>query len=149
MQHNTGNNVPHVLPNYARGDEPLGALYGYDMGRLNKLAALKRKYDPERFFSAMTPIPLELPEDVLTQTWKKDENRLKIQEVLDRKKKLMEREEGVKEGKVEKAPETAQTARGNPPAAKEEGPEVVDAKPEEHTLVWAETARQKIGPNEL
>lgn len=149
MQHNTGNNVPHVLPNYARGDEPLGALYGYDMGRLNKLVALKRKYDPEQFFSAMTPIPLELPEDVLTQTGKKDENKLKIQEVLDGKKKLIEREEGVKEAKVEKAPETAQTASENPPAAKEEGPEVIDAKPEEHTPAQVETTRQEIGPNEL
>ncbi|KAG0639274.1 hypothetical protein HOY80DRAFT_1001107 [Tuber brumale] len=81
---------PTSLPNYARGDEPLGVLYGYDMGRLNKLVALKRNYDPEQFFSAMTPIPLELPEDVLSQTEKRDENRLKIQGVLDGKKKPME-----------------------------------------------------------
>ena len=149
MQHNTGNNVSHVLPNYARGDEPLGALYGYDMGRLNKLVALKRKYDPEQFFSAMTPIPLDLPEDVLTQTGKKDENGLKIQETLDGKKKLMGREGGVKEGKVEKAPETRQISSENPPAAKEEKPEIIDAKPEEHTPAGIETTRQEVGPNEL
>lgn len=137
------------MPNYARGDEPLGALYGYGMGRLNKLVSLKRKYDPEQFFSAMTPIPLDLPEDVLSQTGKKDENRLKIQEVLDGKKKLMEREEGVKEVKVEKAPETGQIASENPPVAKEEKPETIDAKPGEHTSARVETARQEAGPNEL
>jgi len=97
----------------------------------------------------MTPIPLGLPEDILTQAGKKDENRLKIQEVLDGKKKLMGRDEGVKEGKVEKTPETGQIASENPPAAKEEETEIIDAKPEEHTPARAETTRQEVGPNEL
>ncbi|KAG0126462.1 hypothetical protein HOY82DRAFT_615032 [Tuber indicum] len=149
LQHNTGNNVPHVLPNYARGDEPLGALYGYDMGRLNKPVALKRKYDPEQFFSAMTPIPLELPEDVLAQTENKDDNRLKIQEVLDGKKKknLMEGMEEV-EQQAENAPETA---GGSSLVAKEGegGPEIIGAKLEEHTPARTEGTRQEVGPNEL
>jgi hypothetical protein len=32
--------------NYAPGDEDLGALYGYEDGRLQKLQCLKAKYDP-------------------------------------------------------------------------------------------------------
>ncbi|RPB05139.1 FAD-binding domain-containing protein [Choiromyces venosus 120613-1] len=166
LHHNTGNKVPHVLPNYARGDEPLGALYGYDMERLDKLVALKRKYDPEQFFSAMTPIPLELPEDVLSQMEEKnDGNRLKTQEVLDGKRELKEEMvegKGKVEEKVEKVPEALEIASENPPAAKmEKAPEAAEAKPEvleiteekpeeeKDSRERAETARQKLGPNEL
>ncbi len=35
-----------VYQNYAHGDEPLEALYGYEAWRLERLRALKRKYDP-------------------------------------------------------------------------------------------------------
>ncbi|PWW79025.1 hypothetical protein C7212DRAFT_361843 [Tuber magnatum] len=149
LQHSTGNNVSHVLPNYTLGDEPLGALHGYDMGRLNKLVAVRRKHDPEQFFSATAPIPLKLPEDVLTQTEKNDKNRLMIQEVLDGKKELMEKEE-VEEEKVGKAREAAEIAGESPLAAKEEeAPEIMDSKLVERNPARTRTTRQEVGPNEL
>ncbi len=41
-----------VYQNYAHGDEPLEALYGYEAWRLERLRALKRKYDPLNKFKA-------------------------------------------------------------------------------------------------
>jgi hypothetical protein len=36
----------HAYVNYARGDENPEALYGYEKWRLERLRALKRKFDP-------------------------------------------------------------------------------------------------------
>lgn len=41
-----------VYQNYAHGDEPLESLYGYEAWRLERLRALKRKYDPLNRFKA-------------------------------------------------------------------------------------------------
>lgn len=43
--------------NYARGNETLQALYGYESWRLDRLKGLKRKYDPKGQFSFFAPIP--------------------------------------------------------------------------------------------
>lgn len=48
---------PAVYVNYANGTEGLGASYGYDEWRLQKLKELKRKWDPEGMFSSYHPIP--------------------------------------------------------------------------------------------
>ncbi|KAI4122689.1 MAG: hypothetical protein LQ338_005671, partial [Usnochroma carphineum] len=42
--------------NYAHGDEPLQAIYGYEPWRLDKLRRLKREYDPEFKFKFYNPI---------------------------------------------------------------------------------------------
>jgi len=46
--------------NYAHGDEPLGAIYGYDQWRHVKLTNLKNKYDPRGFFNGYHAIPKTL-----------------------------------------------------------------------------------------
>lgn len=58
--HSTGGfERPMVYMNYAQGTEGLGALYGYDEWRLERLKALKKKYDPEGVFSGYHAIPSE------------------------------------------------------------------------------------------
>ncbi len=42
--------------NYAYGDETLEQMYGYEPWRLQKLRALKKKYDPENRFRFYNPI---------------------------------------------------------------------------------------------
>lgn len=46
----------HAYVNYASGDEKPESLYGFEPWRLQKLAALKRKYDPEGKFSYYAPV---------------------------------------------------------------------------------------------
>ncbi|KAI4107144.1 MAG: hypothetical protein L6R37_001845 [Teloschistes peruensis] len=41
--------------NYANGDEPIEALYGYESWRLDRLRALKKKYDPFNKFRFFNP----------------------------------------------------------------------------------------------
>lgn len=58
--HSTGGfEKPKVYMNYAQGTEDLGALYGYEEWRLERLKALKKKYDPEGVFSGYHAIPRE------------------------------------------------------------------------------------------
>ncbi|OQN99435.1 hypothetical protein B0A48_14412 [Cryoendolithus antarcticus] len=40
----------YVYPNYARGDEPLDSLFGYEHWRIEKLRMLKKEYDPTDAF---------------------------------------------------------------------------------------------------
>ncbi|KAH6645461.1 FAD binding domain-containing protein [Truncatella angustata] len=47
----SGYPVKSVYMNYARGDEPLQALYGYEPWREHRLRKLKAKYDPHGFFN--------------------------------------------------------------------------------------------------
>jgi hypothetical protein len=42
--------------NYATGDETLKGVYGYDEWRLEKLRALKAKWDPDGMFNHYHPI---------------------------------------------------------------------------------------------
>jgi hypothetical protein len=42
--------------NYAHGDEPLGAVYGWEAWRLERLSALKKKYDPQNRMRYYVPI---------------------------------------------------------------------------------------------
>ena len=51
--------------NYAMGDEDPRAWYGYEQWRLEKLSALKSKWDPDGRFSFYAPIPLD------SSDWKK------------------------------------------------------------------------------
>lgn len=45
----------HTYVNYAHGDEPLQAVYGYEPWRLERLRHLKKKYDPKGRFSFFEP----------------------------------------------------------------------------------------------
>ncbi|KAK5628284.1 hypothetical protein RRF57_003999 [Xylaria bambusicola] len=56
----SGYERPAVYQNYAHGDEPLAAVYGYETWRQEKLTALKRKFDPHEMFSGYHGIPVEL-----------------------------------------------------------------------------------------
>jgi FAD/FMN-containing dehydrogenase len=47
----------YVYQNYAHGDEPLQALYGYEPDRLARLSKLKSRYDPRGFFNGYHAIP--------------------------------------------------------------------------------------------
>ncbi|KAM0811982.1 putative FAD-binding PCMH-type domain-containing protein, partial [Seiridium cardinale] len=47
----------YVYQNYAHGDEPIGAYYGYEPERLERLAGLKSQYDPYGFFNGYHAIP--------------------------------------------------------------------------------------------
>ncbi|KAI0390143.1 hypothetical protein F5Y17DRAFT_82978 [Xylariaceae sp. FL0594] len=58
LQKSSGYPQQHVYLNYAHGDEPLQAMYGYEPWRLDKLRTLKAKYDPHAFFSHFNPIPV-------------------------------------------------------------------------------------------
>lgn len=49
--------TPAVYVNHAQGDEGLAAVYGDEEWRLQKLKALKRRYDPKGVFNAYHPIP--------------------------------------------------------------------------------------------
>ncbi|RYO90664.1 hypothetical protein DL766_002867 [Monosporascus sp. MC13-8B] len=49
----------HVYENYAHGDEPLEAIYGYDEWRRERLTSLKRKFDPKDNFNGYHAIPLD------------------------------------------------------------------------------------------
>ncbi|KAI4194593.1 MAG: hypothetical protein LQ350_007682 [Teloschistes chrysophthalmus] len=46
--------------NYAHGDEPLSALYGYEQWRHERLTALKNSYDPHGLFNGYHPVPAKL-----------------------------------------------------------------------------------------
>jgi hypothetical protein len=47
---------PSRYVNYATGDEPLQAKYGYEQWRLERLRTLKAQWDPEGRFSHYHPI---------------------------------------------------------------------------------------------
>lgn len=46
----------HAYVNYANGDEGMGAMYGYEEWRLERLRGLKERYDPKRRFGWYAPI---------------------------------------------------------------------------------------------
>lgn len=46
----------HAYVNYANGDEGLGAMYGYEEWRLQRLRGLKERYDPQGRFGWYAPI---------------------------------------------------------------------------------------------
>ncbi|KAL8839882.1 MAG: hypothetical protein Q9170_001562 [Blastenia crenularia] len=45
-----------AYPNYANGDEPIEAVYGYESWRLDRLRGLKKQYDPYNRFRFYNPI---------------------------------------------------------------------------------------------
>lgn len=47
----SGYPVESVYMNYAHGDEPLQAMYGWEPWRLERLRSLKKRYDPHGFFN--------------------------------------------------------------------------------------------------
>ncbi|KAI5927304.1 FAD binding domain-containing protein [Camillea tinctor] len=47
----SGYDIESVYMNYAHGDEPLEAMYGYEPWRLQRLRTLKARYDPHGFFN--------------------------------------------------------------------------------------------------
>ncbi|KAI0882904.1 uncharacterized protein GGS22DRAFT_195620 [Annulohypoxylon maeteangense] len=49
-----------IYQNYAHGDEPLSALYGYEEWRHERLTKLKNTYDPHGFFNGYHAIPSNL-----------------------------------------------------------------------------------------
>ncbi|KAI1103735.1 FAD binding domain-containing protein [Jackrogersella minutella] len=55
----SGYEQQHVYENYAHGDEPLEALYGYDEWRKERLTRLKNEFDPKDNFDGYHNIPLE------------------------------------------------------------------------------------------
>ncbi|KAL8669581.1 MAG: hypothetical protein Q9168_005836 [Polycauliona sp. 1 TL-2023] len=52
----TPGRLASAYTNYANGDEPLEALYGYESWRLDRLRGLKQQYDPENKFRFYNPI---------------------------------------------------------------------------------------------
>jgi fumiquinazoline A oxidase len=48
----------YVYQNYAHGDEPIEAIYGYEAWRLRKLKAVKKAYDPKVVFNGYHNIPV-------------------------------------------------------------------------------------------
>lgn len=48
----------YVYQNYAHGDEPLEAIYGYEAWRLEKLKMIKRAYDPRDVFNGYHNVPV-------------------------------------------------------------------------------------------
>ncbi|KAL9095872.1 MAG: hypothetical protein Q9165_001869 [Trypethelium subeluteriae] len=50
----------YIYQNYAHGDEPLSALYGYDEWRHERLTSVKNAYDPHGFFNAYHAVPSDL-----------------------------------------------------------------------------------------
>lgn len=51
-----GNPELHAYVNYAHGDETLEEVYGFGQGRVERLRALKREYDPNGRFSYYEPV---------------------------------------------------------------------------------------------
>ncbi|KAL9079845.1 MAG: hypothetical protein Q9157_001301 [Trypethelium eluteriae] len=49
-----------IYQNYAHGDEPLSALYGYDEWRHERLTNVKNAYDPHGFFNGYHAVPSDL-----------------------------------------------------------------------------------------
>lgn len=49
-----------IYQNYAHGDEPLSAIYGYQEWRHQRLTNLKNTYDPQGFFDGYHPVPSDL-----------------------------------------------------------------------------------------
>lgn len=47
----SGYDIQATYVNYAHGDEPLEAMYGYEPWRLERLRSLKQRYDPHGFFN--------------------------------------------------------------------------------------------------
>ncbi|CAP65704.1 uncharacterized protein PODANS_7_890 [Podospora anserina S mat+] len=52
----SGSSKKKTYVNYAHGDEPVQALYGYEPWRLKKLKQLKKKYDPLGHFAFFNPV---------------------------------------------------------------------------------------------
>lgn len=52
----SGETQLHAYVNYAFGEEEPRNWYGYEQWRLDKLKALKDKYDPRRKFSFYAPV---------------------------------------------------------------------------------------------
>lgn len=52
----SGYDREYVYVNYAHGDEPREAIYGYEPWRLQRLRALKKRYDPHGFFNGFHPV---------------------------------------------------------------------------------------------
>ncbi|KAI8172107.1 FAD binding domain containing protein [Colletotrichum sp. SAR 10_86] len=50
----------HIYQNYAHGDEPKSAVYGYAEWRHERLSALKTSYDPHSHFSGYHNVPSKL-----------------------------------------------------------------------------------------
>lgn len=55
----SGYSQQHVYENYAHGDEPLEAIYGYDEWRKERLTTLKNEFDPKDNFNGFHNIPLK------------------------------------------------------------------------------------------
>lgn len=56
MQSGTNGRPLSAYVNYAHGDEPLEAVYGYEPWRLARLRKLKKRYDPDFKFRFYNPI---------------------------------------------------------------------------------------------
>lgn len=56
LQSQAGSTNLNTYVNYAFGDEPLQATYGYESWRLDKLRLLKQQYDPNGKFNYFVPI---------------------------------------------------------------------------------------------
>ncbi|KAI1485036.1 FAD binding domain-containing protein [Biscogniauxia mediterranea] len=51
LPQHSGYDIESVYMNYAHGDEPLEAMYGWEPWRLERLRSLKARYDPHGFFN--------------------------------------------------------------------------------------------------
>ncbi|KAI0601615.1 FAD binding domain-containing protein [Biscogniauxia sp. FL1348] len=51
LPQHSGYDIESVYMNYAHGDEPLEAMYGWEPWRLQRLRSLKARYDPHGFFN--------------------------------------------------------------------------------------------------
>jgi hypothetical protein len=51
LPEHSGYDIQSTYVNYAHGDEPLEAMYGYEPWRLERLRSLKQRYDPHGFFN--------------------------------------------------------------------------------------------------
>jgi FAD/FMN-containing dehydrogenase len=58
LEEASGYDKLYVYQNYARGDEPLEAIYGDEAWRLEKLKTIKRAYDPWGVFNGYHNIPV-------------------------------------------------------------------------------------------
>lgn len=56
VQSGTNGRPLSAYVNYAHGDEPLEAVYGYEPWRLARLRKLKKRYDPDFKFRFYNPI---------------------------------------------------------------------------------------------